>query len=172
MYGAAGGVLFGLGAGGGSGSDLAFLPPYVTAVTPRFSFLRGTWASALNVSDVRALQLPGGAGGAAGARSLGYLSTQAGGGAPTFALDVTVAPAAAPRAFTVALYAADWDSRGRRGTVALLDGASLNPLSPIQGLAAYEMGAWLVWGNVSGSFRLRVSQTRGDNFPVSALLFD
>ena len=78
--------------------------------------------------------------------------------------------ASAPPAFTVALYAVDWDSRGRRGSVALLDGASLNPLSPIQGLSGYSEGVWLAW-NVSGPFRLRVSQTRGDNAPISALLF-
>ena len=91
------------------------------------------------------------------------------GGDPTFAVDVAVLPSA-PSVFTVAVYAVDWDSRGRRGTVALLDGATLNALSPIQGLRDYAEGVWLAW-NVSGSFRLRVSQTRGDNAPISALMF-
>jgi hypothetical protein len=166
-YGADGGVLFGLGV---NGSDLAFLPPYIASVRGTFSFTRGTWASALNVSDERALQLPGCSGSCSGGRSLGYLSDVMGQD-PTYALDVALRSASSTtQFFTIALYAADWDSRGRRGTVALLDAATLNPLSPIQGLREYEGGVWLVW-NVSGSFRLRVSQTRGDNAPVSALLF-
>ena len=79
--------------------------------------------------------------------------------------------AGAPARFRVAVYAVDWDSRGRRGTFALLDGVTFDPLAPIVQARDYERGVWLVW-ELSGPFRVRVSQTRGDNAVVNALLFD
>ena len=165
VYGSSGGVLFGLGGSQQGSTDLDFLPPWVASVTGAFAYQRGTWASAANVSDARALQVPGEEG-----RSLGYLCDNFGGD-PTYAVDVRLA--SPPLYFTLALYAVDWDSRGRRGTVAVLDGGSLNPITPIQGLRDYSQGVWLVY-NVTGSsgFRVRVSQTRGDNAPISAMLFN
>ena len=91
---------------------------------------------------------------------------------PTFAIEVAVAPGslAEGQQFSLALYAVDWDGRGRRGTVALLDGASLDPISPIQQLSSFGEGVWLKY-NYSSSLRIRVSQSRGDNCVVSALVF-
>jgi alpha-L-rhamnosidase len=165
VYGRDGGVLWGLGAA--ANGDKAFLPPWVASVTPRYAFLRGAWADGANVTDRRAPQNPNDP---TGPRSVGYL-TDSMGHDPTFAVDVALGASGAPPFFTVALYAVDWDSRGRRGTVALLDGATLDALSPIQGVSDYTEGVWLRW-NVSGAFRLRVSQTRGDNAPITALLFN
>jgi hypothetical protein len=75
----------------------------------------------------------------------------------------------------MAVYAVDWDTRGRRQTLALLDLDTLNPISPIQGLKDFTEGVWVVWrlfkNATATGVRLRVSQTRGDNAVVSAILF-
>jgi hypothetical protein len=92
---------------------------------------------------------------------------------PTFALDVVLGPGA-PQELLVGAYAIDWDSRGRRQSVALLDGATLNAISPIQGMRDFVEGVWLPWvinTTACKGFRLRVQQTRGDNSVISALLF-
>ena len=165
-YGALGGVLFGAGDAAAT-TDFAFFPAWVVAVEPHFSFLRGAWApGAGGGEDVR---LPVDPRNATGPRAAGYLTDQMGGD-PTFVIDVTLG-AGAPAAFHIALYCVDYDTRGRRGTVALLDGATFDPLAPIVEVREYERGVWLSW-EVSGPFRLRISQTRGDNAVVNALLFD
>ncbi len=163
-FGGDGGVLFGAAEGGSA--DLSFLPPYIASVTPIFAVSRGLWAA--NVSDSRVPQDPHSP---SGPRTAGYLASQMGGD-PTFAIEVAVAPGslAEGQQFSLALYAVDWDVRGRRGTVALLDGASLDPISPIQQLSSYEEGVWLKY-NYTSSLRIRVSQSRGDNCVVSALVF-
>jgi hypothetical protein len=167
MYGADGGVLFG-GGPGGDANPRDFFPSYVLSVRPAFhdwGEMSGTWDTGVNTSDARAPENPGGTG---GLRTVGYVA-----GNPTFALDVVLG-AGAPALLTVAAYAVDWDSKGRRMSVALLQGATLNALSPIQGVRDFEEGVWLPWvintTNCYG-FRLRVQQTRGDNSVLSALLF-
>lgn len=167
VYGADGGVLFG-GGPGGDASPRDFLPSYVQSVQIAFhdwGEMSGTWDTGVNTSDARAPENPGGAG---GLRTVGYVA-----GDPTFAVDVVLG-AGAPALLTVAAYAVDWDSKGRRMSVALLQGCTLNALSPIQGVRDFEEGVWLPWvvntTSCSG-FRLRVQQTRGDNSVLSALLF-
>ena len=161
-YGKDGGVLFGV--DGGGSRDLDFLPPYVTAVRPAFSFIRGVWDTGVGVADVRAPQDPRNA---TGPRTAGYIADSLGGD-PSFVVDVTATPG---RAFRVAVYALDWDSRNRRSTFALLDGRTLDPVAPIEQVVDYVAGVWFVW-EFDGPFRLRVSQTRGDNAVVVAMLFD
>jgi hypothetical protein len=163
-YGALGGVLFGSADATGT-ADYAFLPSWVTAVKPTFAFMRGAWAPG-NSRDGR---LPVDPRNATGARAAGYITDHMGGD-PTFAIDVALG-AGAPPSFLVSVYTVDWDSRGRRGTLALLDGVTLDPLSPIVQVDEYQRGVWLQW-ELSGPFRVRVSQTRGDNAVVNAMLFD
>jgi len=169
QYGSDGGVLFG-GGPGGDDTPRSFLPPYVHSVTAVFSeSFQGTWDTGLNTSDRRAPANPQTTN-ASALRTAGYIA-----GNPTFAVDVVLG-GGVPSLFTVAAYVVDFDSKGRRQTVALLDGDTFNPLSPIQGLRGMEEGVWLPWvinTNITTSkgFRLRISQTRGDNAVLCALLF-
>ena len=164
-FGQDGGVLFGAGTGGNT--DVSFLPPYIAAVKPGFNFQRGQWPDAVRVADVRAPQDPKNA---SGPRTAGFVCEPKTKGNPTFIVDVTLAPGATGKPFRVSAYALDWDSRGRRGTFALLDGITLDPVAPMQGVSD-EGGVWLSW-RFDGPFRVRVSQTRGDNAVLVALLFD
>lgn len=171
-YGGDGGVLFG-GGSTGDNTPRTFLPPYIQAVTPTFSFLQGVWEDATNTSDTRAPQAPPPAPPSSPLRTAGYLADSMGGD-PTYAVDIPFT-ASPPTTFLMAVYAVDWDTRGRRETLALLDLKTLNPISPIQGLKDFTEGVWVVWrlfSNATASgVRLRVSQTRGDNAVVSAILF-
>ena len=169
VYGGDGGVLFG-GGPGGDATPRLFLPPYVLSAAPAFhdwGEMSGTWDSGVNTSDARApANPPGGAQGSP--RTAGYLAAN-----PTFALDVALGPGA-PELLLLAAYALDWDSKGRRQSVALLHGGTLSALTPIQGMREFAEGVWLPWvinTTACSSFRLRVQQIRGDNSALSALLF-
>jgi hypothetical protein len=70
-----------------------------------------------------------------------------------------------PRSFV------DFDSRGRSESIALMDRATLNDISPTQMLRNFEGGVWLVW-QYAASVRVRVNYKRGTNQVVSAILFD
>lgn len=80
---------------------------------------------------------------------------------------------AAGRPYQVAAYVVDFDRRGRRQSVSVLDGAGLAEVSPPQYVAgeAFAGGTWLVW-RYNASLRLRFNLVRGDNQVVSALMFD
>ena len=168
VYGGDGGVLFG-GGPGGAATPRLFLPPYVLSAAPAFhdwGEMAGTWDTGVNTSDARAPENPPGAQGSP--RTAGYTAAN-----PTFAFDVALGPGA-PQQLLIAAYALDWDSRGRRQSVALLDGDTLSALTPIQGMKEFEEGVWLPWvinTTACKGFRLRVQQIRGDNSVLSALLF-
>ena len=75
------------------------------------------------------------------------------------------------RRYRLAIYFVDFDARGRRQTVTLMSGATLDPIAPVQLLDNFVGGVWLVY-EVTGSVRFRVNFVRGTNPVVSALLFD
>lgn len=84
------------------------------------------------------------------------------------------APAqAAGESYQVAVYVVDFDGRGRRESVSVMDGVTLAEVSPPTYAAGepFAGGLWLVW-RYNASLRLRFNYVRGDNQVVSAILFD
>ena len=75
------------------------------------------------------------------------------------------------RTYQFAAYFVDYDARGRTQSVALMDRATLNDISPTQMVRSFEGGVWLVW-QYQASVRIRVNYKRGTNQVISAVLFD
>ncbi len=73
--------------------------------------------------------------------------------------------------FNVSAYVIDFDAKGRRQTVSVMDRGSLGEISPVQYVEAFTGGVWLTW-RYNASLRLRFNFIRGDNQVVSALMFD
>ena len=88
-------------------------------------------------------------------------------------MDVAAAEAAPGTTHQFAFYFVDFDFRGRRQTVQLMDGTTLEDISPpvLVGPPGFSGGVWLVW-QYPRAVRLRVNGVRGDNGVLSAIAFD
>jgi hypothetical protein len=166
-YGGAGYSLF---AYDGINQRVEALPPFVASITQSFSRAQnGPWPT--NGSDPRALQDPR----PSTARKIGQYSVPLpwdAGWDPSFVLDIYLQPwAEGNTTYRFAVYCVDFDFKGRRQTVTLMDRQTLNPISPPQYLDEFTGGVWLVW-EYSRSVRLRFNYIRGDNQVVSAIVFD
>src|SRR5262249_3392296 len=84
----------------------------------------------------------------------------------TFTLDVNLTDGQAHR---VALYAVDWDNRGRSERVDVVDAATGAVLDS-RTLSAFSGGKYLVW-TLSGHVQLRVTNLSGVNAGASRLFF-
>jgi alpha-L-rhamnosidase len=169
-YGAAGHYLV---AFDGPGAHRVSLPPWVESVEQVYGpNSSGPWLAPPPGADPRALVDPAAP---SGPRRIGQYSAPPppeAGWAPSFPLDVRVRSAApAGSLYQFAFYFCDYDARGRRQSVQLMDGDSLNDIAPVVVLEGFQGGAWLVW-QWAGSVRLRVNFIRGTNQVVSAVLFD
>ena len=80
---------------------------------------------------------------------------------------------AAGHSYQIAAYVVDFDGRGRRQSISVMDGETLGEISPVQYVKgdSFVGGTWLVW-RYNASIRLRFNYVRGDNQVVSALMFD
>ena len=83
----------------------------------------------------------------------------------------TASDAPAGTTYQYAFYFADYDSRGRRQTVQLMDLETLSDVSPTQLVDDFTEGVWLVW-QYHRSVRIRVNLVRGTNNVISAVAFD
>jgi alpha-L-rhamnosidase len=164
-YGAAG---FFLVAFDGPNAHVAALPPWVASVAQKIdAALNGPWLSPPPGADPRALADPRNA---TAPRKIGQWCTQM--PTPTFSVDVSAEEAAPGATHQFAFYFVDFDSRGRRQTVQLMDAITLEDISPPVLVGPdFTGGVWLVWQYPRG-VRLRVNGVRGDNGVLSAIAFD
>jgi len=116
--------------------------------------LNYTWAS--STVDPRALQTGNGSGRIA---ATWY-------GNSTFSFDVNLTDGN-PHPF--ALYAVDWDARGRTETIQVVD-ANTNAVLDTRALSSFSNGVYLVW-NLSGHIKINVMWTGGTNAVVSGVFF-
>jgi hypothetical protein len=170
VYGAAGYFLV---AFDGPGKHRASLPPWCSSVAQVFGpDSSGPWLDPTPDADPRALVDPSNA---SAPRRIGQWSAPpppASGWQPSFPVDIIVADVRGTNVtYQFAVYFADYDLRGRRESVQLMDRATLNDISPTQWLTNFEGGVWLVW-QYAASVRVRVNFARGTNQVVSAILFD
>ena len=168
-YGSAGYSLF---AFDGPNARRELLPPWVAAVTQTFGqALNGPWPGAAN--DTRALQDPA-APTDPTKRAIGQycaVPPPADGWQPSFPIDIMLADGAEGTRYRLAVYFVDFDGRGRRQSVTLMDRVTLNPIAPVELLDNFQAGVWLVW-ELTTSARFRVNFVRGTNQVVSAVAFD
>jgi len=156
----------------GVGSTVFSLPLWVTAVelahddTPR----HGPWLQPPPQNDLRALLDPRNSSTEAGRKIGQYCNDPC---CPTFAFDIKVSPPLSGQTFQFSFYFVDYDERGRRQTVQLMDLETLDDISPpvLVGPPDFVSGVWLVW-QYPKSIRVRMNGIRGDNAVVSAILFD
>jgi len=134
--------------------DTTSYPAYVT-VTPanQSDYI---WAG--STSDVRALQK-----GVASTDRIASTWYTYG----TFTIDLNFNDGAQHQ---VAVYALDWDSLGRAGTISVLDGGT-NAVLDTQNLSNFQNGKYLVW-NLTGHVVLRVTNTGTTNMTTGGLFFD
>jgi hypothetical protein len=126
------------------------LPSYATLALQNQS--SWTWVS--STSDPRALQ------GISGAAASTWYNT------PSFSLDVNMTDG---QTHQMALYALDWDLRGRAETIQILDansGATLNT----QSVTNFSNGIYLVW-TISGHVKVNVTLSSGPNAVISGVFF-
>jgi hypothetical protein len=112
-----------------------------------------TWVSA--TSDPRGLQ-----------STYGYATAATWYNSPTFNFDVNMTDG---KSHSFAIYAVDWDSRGRAETVQILD-ANSGAVLDTRSLANFYNGVYLVW-NIAGHVTINVTATAGANAVVSGVFF-
>jgi hypothetical protein len=132
--------------------DEANTPAYAAFVVQ--NELNWTWAS--NTTDSRALQLGSGSGRIA---ATWYNS-------PTFSIDVNVTDG---NSHQFALYAVDWDNRGRTENIQVVDGQT-NTVLDSRGISNFTNGSYVIW-NISGHVKLNVTCTGGVNAVISGAFF-
>lgn len=69
----------------------------------------------------------------------------------------------------VALYAVDWDNKGRSETIQVLDPSTETVLST-QSISAFTNGVYIVW-NVSGHVEFQLTSVTGPNAVISSIFF-
>jgi hypothetical protein len=114
------------------------------------------WTWAANTTDLRALRIPGGGGGIAAAW---YNDS-------TFNFDVNFKDG---NLHQFALYALDWDSKGRVETIQILDANTNNQLDS-RTISSFSSGTYVVW-DISGHVKINVTAVSGPNAVVSGVFF-
>lgn len=112
-----------------------------------------TWVSA--TTDPRALQT-----------TYGYATAATWYNNPGFNFDVNTKDG---KSHSFAIYAVDWDSRGRAESVQVLD-ANSGAVLDTRSVANFYNGVYLVW-NVTGHVKINVTGTAGVNAVVSGVFF-
>src|SRR5262249_34865838 len=116
--------------------------------------LNDTWAA--NTTDPRALETGSGT---ARIASTWYNN-------PRFGFDVNIT---ARKSHQFALYALEWDNRGRSEAIQTVDATTEAVLDP-RNISSFTNGIYLIW-NISGHVRINVICTGGDNAVVSGVFF-
>lgn len=86
--------------------------------------------------------------------------------APSFGIDVNITDS---NTHQVAVYALDWDNKGRAETIRVLD-AKTNAVLDSKSVFNFTNGMYLVW-NVSGHVTISVTSTSGPNAVISGVYF-
>jgi Concanavalin A-like lectin/glucanases superfamily/Protein of unknown function (DUF1573) len=128
-------------------------PSYATA-TPENQF---NWTWAASTTDPRALLQTSTS--SARVAATWY-------NAPTFSVDVSVTDG---KTHQFALYAVDWDERGRAETIQVVDAQTKAVLNS-QSIFGFTNGVYVVW-NISGHVTVTVTNTGGINGVVSGAFF-
>ena len=152
----------------GVDKHVTVLPPWVLSVIQSADQgSNGPWLDPPPANYSVALQDPRDP---SGPRKIGQYCTSS--EEPTISFDITVTPAPAGMIWQFAFYFADYDSRGRRETVQLMDLETLSDISPAQLVGPdFTQGVWLIW-QYSRSIRIRMNLVRGTNTVISAIAFD
>ena len=74
-------------------------------------------------------------------------------------------------AYQVALYFVDWENKGRRQAVEMMDATTLNLVAPVKVVKDYSGGAYLVY-TYNKSVKFRFNKIRGDVVSLSGIFFD
>ncbi len=74
-------------------------------------------------------------------------------------------------AYQVALYFVDWENKGRRQAVEMMDAATLNLIAPVNVVKNFSGGAYLVY-TYNKSAKFRFNKIRGDVVSLSGIFFD
>jgi hypothetical protein len=75
------------------------------------------------------------------------------------------------REYSVALYFLDWDDKGRRIAVEMMDANTLNQIAPVKIIDNFKDGRYLIY-SYNKSAKFRIDQVRGDNAVISGIFFD
>jgi alpha-L-rhamnosidase len=75
------------------------------------------------------------------------------------------------RQYSIALYFLDWDDKGRRIAVEMMDAETLNQIAPVKIIGNFKGGRYLIY-SYDKSARFRIHQVRGDNAVLSGIFFD
>ena len=75
------------------------------------------------------------------------------------------------REYSLALYFLDWDDKGRRIAVEMMDGSTLNQIAPVKIISNFKGGRYLIY-SYNKSAKFRIDQVRGDNAVLSGIFFD
>ena len=113
-----------------------------------------TWAP--STGDSRALQLPGG-----GRIASTWYSSG------TFNIDLTFSDG---NSHQVALYAVDWDAKGRAETIKIIDPFNPGTALDSRNVSNFTNGIYLIW-NISGEVVIQITGTSGPNGVISGVFF-
>ena len=127
------------------------LPAYATFTQANTQIY--TWSA--NPTGAQALPVPG-----AGKIAAAWYNIS------SFTLNVNFSDT---NAHVVALYAMDYDTKGRAETIQIVDAATNNVLDS-QALANFSNGAYLVW-TITGQVKINVTATAGPNAVISGIFF-
>jgi hypothetical protein len=75
------------------------------------------------------------------------------------------------REYSIALYFLDWDDKGRRIAVEMMDAETLNQIAPVKIIGNFKGGRYLIY-SYNKSAKFRIHQVRGDNAVLSGIFFD
>ena len=127
------------------------MPSYATLTAQNES----NWTWVASTSDPRALQ-----GISAATTASTWYNT------PSFSLDVNMTDG---QSHQMALYALDWDLKGRAETIQIVDANSGSTLNS-QSVTNFSNGIYLVWA-ISGHVKVNVTVTGGPNAVISGVFF-
>jgi hypothetical protein len=77
----------------------------------------------------------------------------------TMSFEYTVA---GTRDYSIALYFLDWDDKGRKIAVEMMDAETLNQIAPVKIISNFKGGRYLIY-SYNKSAKFRIDQVRGDN---------
>ena len=78
---------------------------------------------------------------------------------------------AGTREYSIALYFLDWDDKGRRIAVEMMDAETLNQIAPVKIIDNFKGGRYLIY-SYNKSAKFRIDHVRGDNAVLSGIFFD